>query len=83
VLDVLGTEDEWVETPYGLTRLDGVLVPNGDRVRVGDFFAEIDLWRSGSSTFATNSFRLATFVPSPSGAILIALGAAFAARRRR
>jgi hypothetical protein len=83
LLDVLGTEDEWVETPYGVATIDGELLQSGSRLLVGDLFAEIDNWGRSTSTGIGFTFRLATVVPSPAGATMIGLGAVFATRRRR
>lgn len=90
LLDILGTEREWVETPSGVFQLsDGTLFVSAQgRVLVGNdtaSFGSIDSWDPGASaTSAFYAFRLATMVPSPSS-ILILSGAAMwgTVRRRR
>ncbi len=83
LLDVLGTEKEWVETPYSSFLIDGEEFPSSSRLLLGDLFAEIDNWGNATATFSTGTFRIATIVPSPAGVTMIGLGAVFAARRRR
>jgi hypothetical protein len=84
LLDVLGTEEEWVETPRGVAMVDGELLQSGSRTVLGDLFAEIDHWSYFTGTGIGFTFRIATIVPAPSGAIAIGfVGAACAARRRR
>jgi hypothetical protein len=84
LLDVLGTEVEWVETPRGVATIDGELLQSGSRLLIGDGFAEIDHWSNSTATGIGYTFRLATIVPTPSAAIALGfVGAAFAARRRR
>jgi hypothetical protein len=83
LLDVLGTEKEWVETPYSSFTLDGEVFPSSSRLLLGENYAEIDNWVYDAATFSTGTFRIATIVPSPAGATMIGLGVVFAARRRR
>lgn len=84
LLDVLGTQEEWVETPRGVAMVDGELLQSGSRTLLGDLFAEIDNWSYFSGTGIGFTFRIATIVPAPSAAMAIGLaGAVFAARRRR
>jgi hypothetical protein len=84
LLDVLGTQEEWVETPYSSFLIEGEEFPSSMRLLLGNGFAEIDGWGSITATGIGFTFRLATIVPAPSAAIAIGLaGAVFAARRRR
>jgi hypothetical protein len=84
LLDVLGTEQEWVETPYAVRELNGeILLIDGDRVLLGRGFAGVDDWDDSLSIFSNYTFRLATIVPAPGAAGLLFLSGAFAALRRR
>lgn len=87
LLDILGTEREWVETPTGVfLRSDGSFSVNGDRVMMGDdsSFSSIDSWLFGSlETTGGFTFRLATIVPSPSSVLIIGSASLYGALRRR
>ncbi len=84
LLDVLGTEQEWVESPYAVRDLNGeLLLIDGDRVLLGEGFAGIDEWSDHRSVFSAYTFRLATIVPAPSGLGILFLSGAFAGRCRR
>jgi formylglycine-generating enzyme required for sulfatase activity len=87
LLDVLGTENEWVESPYAIRQLsDGTFIlALSDRVTVGSnpSFGAIDAWSSDLEWFGTSTFRLATIVPSSGSVVVLGLGVALAARRRR
>lgn len=85
VLDLLGTEREWVETPYAVRDLNGELrlTQAGERILVGAGHALVDDWGSSSSTSGTGAFRLATIVPSPSSVSVLTVAALCAIRRRR
>ncbi|MBX3352989.1 MAG: SUMF1/EgtB/PvdO family nonheme iron enzyme [Phycisphaeraceae bacterium] len=89
LLDIVGTEREWVETPSGVFRLsDGtIFVSAQGRVVVGNdtaSFGSIDSWDPGASaTSAFYAFRLATMVPSPSSLLVLSGMTICAASRRR
>ncbi|MBX3353027.1 MAG: SUMF1/EgtB/PvdO family nonheme iron enzyme [Phycisphaeraceae bacterium] len=88
VLDVLGTESEWVETPYAIRQLsDGTFIlGTPERIRVGgsNLFenSQLDRWSSSSEWSVSNGFRLATIVPAPS-ALSVFAGAGVLIRRKR
>ncbi len=84
LLDIVGTDSEWVETPNGLLVVDGDVSVIG-RVVVGDnsWAGLVDAWSLAGEAQSTNAFRLATFVPMPGVAGLFVLSGAFAARRER
>jgi hypothetical protein len=84
LLDVVGTDSEWVETPNGLLVVDEDVSVIG-RVIVGNNLLAglIDFWGEGGEAQTTNAFRLATIVPTPGVAGLFVLSGAFSARRRR
>jgi len=84
LLDVLGTEQEWVESPDSVRELNGeLLLVDSDRVVLGREFAGVDDWSDHRSIGSRYTFRLATIVPAPGVAGLFVLSGALAARRRR
>ena len=85
LLDIAGTAYEWVETPWGVQdTTHGVGVEGRTAVGITfSFPALIDEWEMHSEVGGTYAFRLATIVPGPSAAGILAVFATSVFRRSR